>query len=101
MLNVGCSVISNSFVTPWTTACQAPLSKEFCRQEWWSGKAFPSLGHLPDPGTEPRSSILQADSLPSEPPGKHYNDYYFSRSGKAEENNFIKRKTTNELKYLE
>ena len=32
---------------------------------------FPSPGDLPDPGMEPRSSELQADSLPSEPPGKH------------------------------
>ena len=31
---------------------------------------FPSPGDLPNPGIEPRSPILQADSLPSEPPGK-------------------------------
>ena len=34
------------------------------------GLPFPSPGNLPDPGIEPRSSALQADSLPSEPPGK-------------------------------
>ena len=36
----------------------------------WSGLPFPSPGHLPDPGIEPESPTLQADSLPSEPPGK-------------------------------
>ena len=33
---------------------------------------FPSPGELPDPGIEPRSPALQADTLPSEPPGKPY-----------------------------
>ena len=42
----------------------------FPRQEYWSGLPFPSPGYLPDPGIEPRSSALQADCLPSEPPGK-------------------------------
>ena len=46
------------------------LSMEFSRQEYWSGLPFPSPGDLPDPGIEPRSPTLQADSLPSEPPGK-------------------------------
>ena len=49
----------------WTVACQAPLSKEFSRQEYWSGLPFPSLGDLPDPGIEPRSPALQADDLPT------------------------------------
>ena len=40
------------------------------RQEYWSGLPFPSPGDLPDPGIEPRSPALQADALPSEPPGK-------------------------------
>jgi len=44
----------------------APLSMKFFRQEHWSGQPFPS----PDPGIETRSPALQADSLPSEPPGK-------------------------------
>ena len=61
------------FATPWTIACQAPLSTEFSRQEYWSGLPFPPPGDLPDPGTEPRSPILQEDSLPSEPPGKPKN----------------------------
>ena len=41
----------------------------FFRQEYWSGLPFPSPGHLPNPGTKPRSPALQADSLPSEPQG--------------------------------
>ena len=56
--------------TQWTVACQAPLSIEFPRQEYWSGLPFPSPGDLSDPGIEPRSPALQADCLPLEPPGK-------------------------------
>ena len=58
------------FVTPWTVACQAPLSMELSRQEYWSGSPFPSLGHLSYSGIKPRSPTLLADSLPSEPLGK-------------------------------
>ena len=43
---------------------------EFSRQEYWSGLPFPSPGDLPDPRIKPRSPALQADALPSEPPGK-------------------------------
>jgi len=43
---------------------------EFSRQEYWSGLPFPSPGDLPDSGIEPRSPVLQVDSLPSEPPEK-------------------------------
>ena len=42
----------------------------FSRQEYWSGLLFRFPGDLPNPGTEPGSPALQADSLPSEPPGK-------------------------------
>ena len=42
----------------------------FSRQEYWSGLPFPSPGDLPDPGIEAGSPTLQADALPSEPPGK-------------------------------
>ena len=55
---------------PMDYSLQAPLPMEFCRQEYWSGYSFPSPGDLPDPGTEPRSPALQADSLLSKPPGK-------------------------------
>ena len=56
-------------MTPRTVACQAPPSKDFL-EEYWSGLPFASPGDLPNPGTEPGSPSLQADSLPSEPPGK-------------------------------
>ena len=59
------------FVMPWTVACQEySLFMEFSRQECWSGLPFPSPGDLPHPGIELRSPALQADSVPSEPPGK-------------------------------
>ena len=61
------------FATPWTAAHQAPVSMGFFRQEYWSGLPFPSPGDLPDPGIEPRSPVLQADALTSEPPGKPAN----------------------------
>ena len=51
---------------PWTIACQAPLSMGLSRQEYWSGLPFPIPGDLPNPGIEPRSPALQADSLPTE-----------------------------------
>ena len=56
------------FVTPWTVACQPPLSMEISRQEYWSGLPFSSLG-IPDPGIKPMSPTLQVDSLPAEPSG--------------------------------
>ena len=64
-----------TLLTPWTIALQAP-SMRFSRQEYWSGLPFPSPGDLPDPGIEPRSPVLQADALPSEPPGKPYTVTY-------------------------
>ena len=55
--------------------CSLPGSSSmgFPRQEYWSGLPFPFPGNLPDPGIEPRSSTLQADSLWSGPPelGRH------------------------------
>ena len=45
-------------------------SMGFSRQEYWSGLPFPSPGDLPNPGIEPRFPALQADSLPTELPGK-------------------------------
>ena len=53
-------------MTPWTVAGQAPLSMGFSRQEHQSELPFPSPGDLSDPGIEPRSPVLQADSLPTE-----------------------------------
>ena len=43
------------FVTPWTAACQALLSVECSRQEYWSGLPYPTPGNLPNPGIQPRS----------------------------------------------
>ena len=43
---------------------------EFSRQEYWSGLPFSPPGDLPDPGIKPKALALQADSSPSEPPGK-------------------------------
>ena len=58
------------FATLWTVARRAPLSMGFSRQEYWSGLPCSSPEDVYDPGIEPRSPALQADSLPSEPPGK-------------------------------
>ena len=66
--SVSCSVLSDSLQP--RGALQAPPSMEFSRQEYWSGLPSPSPGDLPDPGIEPGSPALQADSLPSEPLGK-------------------------------
>ena len=63
------------FFTLWTVACQAPLSMGFSRQEYWNGWSFPSPKHLPNPELNPSLLHLfhwQADSLPLEPPGRHY-----------------------------
>ena len=49
---VSCSVMSDSFATPWTIALQTPLSMGFSRQEYWSGLPCPPPGDLPNPGLE-------------------------------------------------
>ena len=59
--------------TPWTVACQAPLSVEFSRQEYWSGLPFPSPRGLSNPGIKPTSfvSLALADRLfTTLPPGR-------------------------------
>ena len=59
---------------PRTVALQAPLSRGFSRQEYWSGWPFPPPGYLPDPGIEPWVSCISCavrqGSLPLAPPGK-------------------------------
>ena len=57
-------------MTLWTVASQAPLPMEFSKEEYWSGLPFFSPDALPDPEIESGSPALQADSLPSELPGK-------------------------------
>ena len=68
-----CTALSHFIVqlcaTPWTVACQPPLSMGFPRQEYWSGLPFPSSGDLPNPGIEPMSPMSPADSLPLAPTG--------------------------------
>ena len=49
----------------------------FSRQECWSRLPFPSPGDLPDPGIEPGCPALQADALPSEPPGKNVQSQHY------------------------
>ena len=60
------------FATPWTVACQAPLSMGFSRQEYWSGLAFPTPGDLLDPGIKPASltsPTLAGGFFTTVPPG--------------------------------
>ena len=73
MINmVVCAQPCLTFATPWTVALQASLFVGFFRQEYWSGLPLPSPGDLPDPGIEPKSLTLEAQSLPSELPGMLY-----------------------------
>ena len=62
-------VMSDS-ATPWTVACQRPLSMGFSRQEHWGEQPLPSPGDLPNPGIKLGSPALKVNSLPSEPPRK-------------------------------
>ena len=63
-------------VTPWTVACQPPLSMGFSRQGYWSELPFPSPGDLSHPGIEPSAPELQTDSLPLSHQGSlHTNQY--------------------------
>ena len=53
--------------------CQAPLSMEFCRKEFWSQLPFPAPGDLPDRGVKPRPPVScnwQVGSSPAALPGK-------------------------------
>ena len=61
------------FEAPWTVACQAPLSRRIVQARILEWVAIPSSADLPNPGMEPRSPELQADSLLPEPPGKPQN----------------------------
>ena len=66
-------LVPQSYLTLCDPVDCSPLGSSlmgFSRQEYWSGLSFPSPGDLPDPGIKPRSPTMQADSLPSEPPGK-------------------------------
>ena len=52
------------------TAHQALLSMGFSKKGYWNGLPFPPPGDLSNPGIEPGSHALQADSSPTELPGK-------------------------------
>ena len=71
-LHLGCVCVCASlshvrlFAATQTVACQASLSMEFSRQEYWGGLPLPSPEELPKPGIKPWSSALQSDSLPFE-----------------------------------
>ena len=74
MLLFSHQVVSDSFTTPWTVACQVLLFMGFPRQEYWSGLPFLPSGHLPYPGIEPMSSAspaLAGGFLYPGPPGKY------------------------------
>ena len=79
------------FATPWTVACQAPLSMGFPKQEYWSGLPFPAPGDLPNPGIELTSLVspaLAVDSLPLASPGKpedtdHIHPCYFNKNAEV------------------
>ena len=75
------------FATPWTVACQAPLSVGFPRQEYWRGLPFPSAGDLPNPGIKPMflvSPVLASDFFTTVPPRKLFtvSDIYFDHLGR-------------------
>ena len=65
---------------------------EFSRQEYWNGLPFPSPGNLPNPGAEPGSSTLQADSVTSEPPEKLNEIHMYSQ---MEQNRESRNKSVN------
>ena len=67
LLLFSCSVTMDS-ATPWTVACQAPLSMGFCKQEYWSGLPCPPPGDLPDPGIELTNPALAGRFCTTEPP---------------------------------
>ena len=69
-INILCYLVTLScptLCTPWTITHQV---HGMLHQEYWSGLPFPSPGELPDPGINLGSPALQANSLPSKPPGK-------------------------------
>ena len=72
LLLFGCYIVSTSFAMPKTIAHQPHLSIRFLRQEYWRRLLFPSLRDLPDPGIEPKSSILAGGFFTTDPSGDIY-----------------------------
>ena len=74
-----CACSVTQWASPWTAACQGPLSTGFSRQEYWSWLPFPSAGHLPDPRIEPESlvsPVLAGRFFTTEPPEKPFDTQY-------------------------
>ena len=65
-----CCLVVPISVTPWAVAHQAPLSKGFPRQEYWSGLLFLPSDDLPDSEVAPVSPSLADGLFTTEPPGK-------------------------------
>ena len=68
--------MSSTFGTPRTIICQAPVSMEFSRRDYWSGLPFLTPGDLPGPGIQyvsPVSPVLAGGFFITEPPGKPEN----------------------------
>ena len=66
LLLFSCKVVSDSFVTPWTIARQAPLSTGFSRQEYWGGLPFSSVEDPPNPRIKPESPVLTGSLFPTD-----------------------------------
>ena len=62
--------VMSLYYPPWITACKAPLSMGFSKQEYWSGLPFPPPGDLPDPGIKAMSPTLADIFFTAELPGK-------------------------------
>ena len=65
-----CAQIVLLFATPWSVVCQAPLSVEFSRQEYWSGLPFPTPGNLLHPAIQPATSASRGGFFFNVPLGK-------------------------------
>ena len=64
--------------TPWTVACEAPLSMGLSWQEYWTGLPFPLPGDLPHPGMEPTSPAFAGRFFTTEPPGKPVSEHTYT-----------------------
>ena len=69
-IGISCLVVSNSVVTSWIVACQAPLFMELSKQEYWTELLFPFLGDLPNSGIKPESPALTGAFFTIEPSEK-------------------------------
>ena len=75
----GCCLVQ-LFATPWIVACQAPLSMEFSRHEYWSGLPFLLQGIFPIQELNPTLLHWQVDSLPLSHLGSSPFDGYFTEN---------------------